>query len=141
MTMNRPPSLLIYFVKNRIYNQEKLSNREIFLTTDQHQKSTTTMDHPVLLSTVIILLGHLVFHLYYSYRRLKHIPGPLWAKLTNLERVWWVKTGRAHDIHQRLHEKYGTSVRFGPNMVSISDPEALPIIYPARMGFPKVNDS
>lgn len=96
------------------------------------------MYHPVLLTTGLILLGHLLFHLYHGYRRLKHVPGPIWAKFTNLQRVLWVKTGRAHEIHQQLHERYGTSVRFGPNMVSISDNDAIPIIYPAKMGFPKV---
>lgn len=99
------------------------------------------MHHPVLLATVIILLGHFLFCLYRSYYRLKHIPGPIWARLTNLQRVWWVQTRKAHEIHQQLHEKYGISVRLGPNMVSISDPEAIPVIYPARMGFPKVRDN
>lgn len=30
----------------------------------------------------------LISHFYRLYRRLKHIPGPFLARLTNLQRVW-----------------------------------------------------
>lgn len=73
-----------------------------------------------------------------TWWRLRHIPGPFFASTSNFQRVWWVKTGQAHLHHQRVHEKYGDVVRIGPNMVSISNPEAIPIIYPMRTGFPKV---
>jgi hypothetical protein len=66
------------------------------------------------------------------------IPGPFWARFTNLQRLYWVKTGKAHDIHYKLHEKYGKFVRIGPNVISISDPAALTTVYPTRMGVPKV---
>ncbi|KAF2204386.1 putative cytochrome P450 oxidoreductase [Delitschia confertaspora ATCC 74209] len=90
----------------------------------------------VLVSTGIVLLAILI-HLYHTYWRLSHIPGPFWAKITNFQRVYWVKTKRAHRIHYDLHDKYGEFVRFGPNMVSISDPAAIPIVYPMRAGIPK----
>jgi hypothetical protein len=70
--------------------------------------------------------------------RLKHIRGPFYARFTNLQRVWWVKTGCAHEIHQRVHRQYGDVARFGPNMVSVADPAAIPTVYPTRPGFPKV---
>ncbi|PYI01677.1 putative cytochrome P450 oxidoreductase [Aspergillus sclerotiicarbonarius CBS 121057] len=68
---------------------------------------------------------------------MRHIPGPLLASITNLPRVWWVKTGRAHLYHQALHAKYGDVVRIGPRMVSFSNPEAIPTVYPIRPGFLK----
>ena len=37
-----------------------------------------------------------------------------------------------------MHEQYGDVVRFGPNMVSISDPSVISTVYPMRAGFPKV---
>ena len=73
-----------------------------------------------------------------TWWRLRHVPGPFLANLTNIQRVWWVKTGRARQIHQQMHEQYGDVVRFGPNMVSISDPSVISIVYPMRAGFPKV---
>ncbi|KAI8944281.1 putative benzoate 4-monooxygenase cytochrome P450 [Xylaria longipes] len=72
-----------------------------------------------------------------SWNRLRHIPGPLLPSLTNLPRVFWVKTGQSQEYYRQLHEKYGEVVRLGPNMVSISNPEAIPILYPTRPGFPK----
>lgn len=84
----------------------------------------------------LILLG---FQLLRTWWRLKSIPGPFWAKITNFQRVFWVRTGRAHEIHMEMHEKYGDFVRFGPNMISIGDPAAIPTVYPMRPGFPKSN--
>lgn len=75
-----------------------------------------------------------------SWYRLRHIPGPLLPSLTNLPRVFWVKTGQSQDYHRKLHDKYGEVVRLGPNMVSISNPEVIPTLYPTRPGFPKVRD-
>lgn len=79
------------------------------------------------------------FQLLRVYRRLRHIPGPFWAKFTDLQRVLWVQTQRAHEIHQAAHEKYGDVVRFGPNMVSLADPDWIETLYSMRRGFPKVS--
>lgn len=69
---------------------------------------------------------------------INHIPGPsLWAT-TDFFRLFdaW---GRRPDITQiNLHKKYGSFVRMGPNCVSISDPEALKILYGFNSGFIKV---
>ena len=73
-----------------------------------------------------------------SYLRLRQVPGPFLAAWTNLPRVSWALSKRAHEIHIELHEKYGDLVRFGPNMVSISDPREIPTLYPMRPGFVKV---
>ncbi|KAL3255192.1 hypothetical protein ABHI18_008399 [Aspergillus niger] len=78
-----------------------------------------------------------ILQLFRTWWSLRHIPGPFLASITNLPRVWWVKTGRAHLYHQALHKKYGDVVRLGPRMVSFSNPEAIPTVYPIRPGFPK----
>lgn len=90
----------------------------------------------VLLSSLVI--GLVIVQLCRTWWRLKHIPGPFPASITNFARVRWVGTKRAHLILQETHDKYGEVVRIGPNMVSFSNPEAIPIIYPMRPGFPKV---
>ncbi|KAJ5497539.1 Benzoate 4-monooxygenase cytochrome P450 [Penicillium fimorum] len=76
----------------------------------------------------------------WTWWRLKHIPGPFPACVTNLHRIGWVHTGRAHLILQDAHRKYGEVVRIGPNMVSFSNPDAIPAVYPMRPGIPKVVD-
>ncbi|KAH7305928.1 benzoate 4-monooxygenase cytochrome P450 [Stachybotrys elegans] len=64
-----------------------------------------------------------------TYMRLSNIPGPLVAKFTNLQRAGWVWSFDAHNIHIKMHEKFGNVVRFGPNMVSLADPREIPKIY------------
>ena len=99
----------------------------------------TRMDRPgAFVSLIVLLVASLCYHVFRTYSRLKHIPGPFWAKFTNLQRVLWVKTGRSQEIYQKIHEKYQDFVRTGPNMVSISDPAAIPAVYPMRPGFLKV---
>ncbi|KAA8652914.1 cytochrome P450 [Aspergillus tanneri] len=87
-----------------------------------------------------LLLGTFVSLLVWRFLiwfRLRHIPGPFLASLTNFTRMSWVSTKKAHLIHQEIHQKYGDVVRLGPNMVSISDPSAILTIYPMRKGFVK----
>lgn len=72
-----------------------------------------------------------------TWWRLKHIPGPFPASITNFQRMRWVETKRSHLILQQMHDKYGELVRIGPNMVSFCNPEAIPTVYPMRPGFPK----
>ncbi|KAL7952201.1 cytochrome P450 CYP4/CYP19/CYP26 subfamily protein [Trichoderma compactum] len=86
---------------------------------------------------VVATIAVVVVHLFQTWWSLRHIPGPFLASLTNLQRVWWVRTGRAHLYHQAVHAKYGDIVRIGPHMVSVSNPEAIQTIYPIRSGFPK----
>lgn len=84
-----------------------------------------------------VILAFLVHYVWVWYRS-KHIPGPFLASITNLQRVWWVKTGCPQLYHQALHARYGAVLRIGPNMMSFSNPEDIPTVYPIRPGFPKV---
>jgi len=72
-----------------------------------------------------------------SYYRLSHIPGPLLAKFTDSWRLLKVKRGDSHDTYVALHEQYGDLVRIGPNSVSISKPDAIPMVYGIQKGFVK----
>ncbi|KAH8827477.1 cytochrome P450 [Flagelloscypha sp. PMI_526] len=48
-------------------------------------------------------------------------PGPTLASITNLWMAYQVSGGKRHAVLRTLHEKYGTHVRIGPNMLSIVD--------------------
>lgn len=87
------------------------------------------------------LLAYVVYSRFTSYWRLRDVPGPFWAKFTDIQRFFWVKTMKAQYIHWDVHQKYGDVVRFGPNTVSLADPAAIPALYPMRAGFPKVSFS
>ncbi|KKY30492.1 putative pisatin demethylase [Diaporthe ampelina] len=80
-----------------------------------------------------------VFILYVVRQRMKqsHIPGPFLASITNIPRMRWGYSGRAHEIHIELHKRYGNLVRLGPNCISVGDPLAIPQIYGTGANFPK----
>jgi hypothetical protein len=89
-----------------------------------------------------VLLGLFCFstslYVIRTYWRLRHFPGPSVARFTDLGRLWWAKTSRSHHYHMDFHKRYGQYVRLGPNMISISDPGAIALVYPIRPGLPKV---
>ncbi|KAL1845042.1 hypothetical protein VTK73DRAFT_1294 [Phialemonium thermophilum] len=68
---------------------------------------------------------------------LNKYPGPFLASLTD----WWrfvdVYRRRPDITHQKLHAKYGSVVRLGPNCLSFSDPRAMKTIYGLNKGFIK----
>ena len=70
---------------------------------------------------------------------LSPLPGPKWAEITGFYRVSRLFTGQAPAVYVELHKKYGPIVRTGPNMVSLSDPSAVPVIYGITSGFLKVS--
>lgn len=72
---------------------------------------------------------------------LAKIPGPTLAAYTDLWRFWLVWGRRPEKTHIALHEKHGPLVRLGPKTVSVSDPEAIKIIYSHNAGLIKVGFS
>jgi hypothetical protein len=92
---------------------------------------------------VIALICIVLYILYIRYGRsdLRSIPGPFLASVSNLYRVHaqWSQQGIPNLI--ALHEKHGTFVRYGPNMVSINDGEAIAEIYGIGKGFVKVRSA
>ena len=74
------------------------------------------------LTVLVFFILSLLFWCLRSYLRLRDVPGPFLEAWTDLPRLSWVLSNHAHNIHIQLHRQYGKLVRFGPNMVSISDP-------------------
>ena len=90
------------------------------------------------LSFLAALSPLLFVYLYLVRSKLSHVPGPFLASITNLQRVYWVYTRKAHHTHIALHQKYGPLVRMGPNMVSVGDPAEIANIYDFTGKFLKV---
>lgn len=89
-----------------------------------------------LLLAVGVLL--LVVRTVKSYLRLSSIPGPFLAKFSDLWRFHAQNSKGWSARLVRLHEKYGKLVRIGPNHISISDPNAVPIVYSTNPVWKKV---
>ena len=92
--------------------------------------------NPYLLVAIPLLA--LISYYIRVYTRLRHIPGPVLASLSNLPRRSWVQTGNSHNILLDLHRKYGKVVRFGPNAILISDPACIAEVYGLNAKFRKV---
>lgn len=106
---------------------------QLELLTGLPSQHTYVLGLSILLPLVIFLVISVK-----SYYRLSHIPGPFFARFTNIPRLLWVKSFNAHRIHIDLHKKYGPIVRFGPNMVSVGDPREIGTIYSFKRPWPKV---
>ncbi|GKT70702.1 P450 monooxygenase [Colletotrichum tofieldiae] len=96
-----------------------------------------SLHNAVIIGSILILSW--VIHSYYTaFRRgLREIPGPWLAKFSSLWRFSLVGRGKAHEEYRKLHRKYGQVVRTAPNVVDISDPAAISIIYGINSTFMK----
>ena len=87
-----------------------------------------------------------VFYLLYTISvalrsDLTRLPGPSFARFSGLYRLSLVSGGDAPRQYRNVHEQYGTIVRVGPNHVSVSDPNAIPVIYGIGSKFLKVSQA
>lgn len=77
-----------------------------------------------------VLIGTITYIIYTRYfTGLSHIPGPFLASVSNF---WKIRAAWQEAMPQQnilLHKKHGPLVRIGPNMISVDDPAALPVIY------------
>ncbi|KAI4286930.1 MAG: hypothetical protein L6R35_003810 [Caloplaca aegaea] len=84
----------------------------------------------VILSAVaylpIVIIYRLFFHPLAAY------PGPVLARITNAYTLYHAWTGRRHLDLFRLHHRYGSVVRIGPNNLSFNSDTAYHQIYGTR---------
>jgi len=78
-----------------------------------------------LLSLCLYIIVLTLFYDVWSYFRspLKNIPGPFLAKLTNLWRLVLVSGRQSSLTLRELHNRHGSIVRIGPNVLSLADPQ------------------
>jgi hypothetical protein len=87
-----------------------------------------------------ILISCLLLHFVGNYLTpgVRSVPGPFWARFTNLWRFIDVARGEAQVTLLKLHRKHGPYVRLGPNVVSVNDLNMLKHIYGVNKGYKKV---
>lgn len=74
---------------------------------------------------------------FFPYRAIAQVPGPFWARFSNIWLASQARKGRKFAAVHESHEKYGKVVRVGYNHVSIADEKALNIVYGHGNGFLK----
>ncbi|KAL2814652.1 benzoate 4-monooxygenase cytochrome P450 [Aspergillus granulosus] len=57
------------------------------------------------------------------FHRLRHFPGPLWARTSKIGHVWKVRTSKNHFFLEKVYRKYGDFVRTGPSEVTVFHPD------------------
>ncbi|RPA87783.1 cytochrome P450 [Ascobolus immersus RN42] len=76
---------------------------------------------------IAYFLSDAIYNLY--FHPLAHIPGPFWAKISNIYCVRMFLSRELEKKEWALHEKYGRVVRIQPNQITISDPRFIPAIF------------
>ena len=89
-----------------------------------------------ILGLSLYFLGRALYRLS-PFHPLAHIPGPYLPRLSSLWLIYHAWIGDECTVVHKLHEKYGTIVRTGPNSVDIADGEALHEIYSKNGGMRK----
>jgi hypothetical protein len=94
------------------------------------------INHPLEISVGALLFSIVSYVLYQRYfHPLAKYPGPFLASLTDLWQVHQFMTLKQPYHLTKLHEKHGSIVRYGPDKLSITDEEAIKLIYQSGAKF------
>ena len=92
-----------------------------------------------LTSLILVVTLYAIYHVFTD--TLKAFPGPLFARFTNLWRMYVSSLGHAPLVNRKLHDRFGPAVRMGPNMISLSDVELIKTVYANDEQYIKVSPS
>ncbi|KAI1167081.1 cytochrome P450 [Nemania serpens] len=102
---------------------------------------TAALDSPALVALLLYSIGlcllAVVAHGFWSWQRLRHIPGP---SLAGFSSVWMVRkslTGRFHQHLRHVADNYGPLARIGPNELLSTDPDVLRMMSAVRSPYTK----
>ncbi len=109
-----------------------LSNSKVI-----HSIESVPFYYTIPATILFVFLAFIVKRRYFSH--LRRFPGPFWASVTRWWLVHQIFRGDHEKVMLRLHAKYGPIIRISPFEVSISDPEAIKIIYGHTSNFTKVS--
>lgn len=91
---------------------------------------------------VVFIVAAFVIRLLYRIspaHPLAHIPGPVFPRVSSLWLVYHAWIGDECTAVHKLHQRYGTIARTGPQTVDIADGDALQPIYVDKGGFAKAS--
>ncbi|KAK3937750.1 cytochrome P450 [Diplogelasinospora grovesii] len=72
---------------------------------------------------------------FYSWYRLRHVPGPFLASISYLWLARVAKSGKQFWVYRDMYNKYGPLIRVGPNELTTDDPEVLRRIAGVRSAY------
>lgn len=83
-----------------------------------------------------LLLSYVVPY-FTTYKHLQDIPGPFFAKFSNIWLALQARKGKKYAAVDAAHKRYGKVIRVGYNHVSIADERGLQTVYAHGNGFLK----
>jgi hypothetical protein len=96
------------------------------------------VSHPSSFALSVVMLVFLALTAYILYQRafspLAKYPGPFFASLSPLWKLYMFRKGNFHEVILELHGRYGSIVRIAPSEVIISDRSAIREIYSTTEG-------
>ena len=97
-----------------------------------------SIDYFVNIASTAVLVVLSRFFWNYVKSPLKSFPGTWFSHFSNLWRFLDVWARHPEVTQINLHKKYGSAVRMGPNIVSLSDPDLIGKIFSTRAPWKKV---
>ncbi|KAL5507847.1 hypothetical protein ACEPAH_5465 [Sanghuangporus vaninii] len=82
------------------------------------------------------LVGAVIFYRLGPFHPLAGYPGPMLPRVSKVYGLMKMASGKNHEWHKKMHEKYGPCVRVGPNELSIVDGDILTSVLGSN-GLPK----
>jgi hypothetical protein len=97
------------------------------------------IEHPGLAASSLIIVFLFAYIIYQRFLHpLARYPGPFLASLTDLWQVCQFLSLKQPYNLTKLHEEYGTFVRYGPDKISVTEEDAVTLIYQkGGRSFPK----
>ena len=76
---------------------------------------------------LLLLASYVVYQCF--FHPLASFPGPFLAKITDVWQLYQFLTLKQPYHLTELHERYGPFVRYGPDKLSVTSEDAIPLIY------------
>jgi len=92
----------------------------------------------MLLLLIELVAAYWLLATFIQYWKLRHIPGPFMAAMTDFWRARTQRSSRSRDWLHKLHREYGPLVRIAPNTVSVGDAGSVKTIFTTKGDFKKV---
>ncbi|KAL7629693.1 hypothetical protein AAE478_001216 [Parahypoxylon ruwenzoriense] len=84
------------------------------------------------LIALVVTIFYYLISTFFTWYRLRHIPGPPLGSFSYLWLARTAKSGQQFWIYRDMYQKYGPLIRVGPNELSTDDPEVIKKITGAR---------
>ncbi|OCK85010.1 cytochrome protein [Lepidopterella palustris CBS 459.81] len=107
---------------------------QLFSGSDSTIAPGSLLLYGVVVAFIVYYVSTAIYCVY--FHQLSHIPGPTFNKFSKIPFAMSLVRGNFHTQIHAMHEKYGELIRFSPNHISYTNPDAWKDIYNYRTSVP-----